>query len=214
MGLEEQISIIARKMYNKVITFINNNKGDDDIYYKYAYLKLNNEKQIIFDFNSMALYVTKEEKTVYRGFLSCETKILDGDVEFCVDDVRFDTSLKSKIKKCQKETQRQYYKNLWDNQQILSEDVKNNIVEYYNQLSQELDYLQYNKEKTQSPDNFKEEVFDVYNDYMYEKEMSKLENNKNNILPAVHVVQGRNISNVVVNNAREPSIYKGLRVFS
>jgi len=30
----------------------------------------------------------------------------------------------------------------------------------------------------------------------------------------VHVAVVRNISNVVVNNAREPNKYKGLRVFS
>ena len=190
MGLEKQISIIARKIYNKVITFINNNKCDDDIYYKYAYLKLNKGKQIIFDFNSMTLYVISDEKTVYDGFPSCETKIFDGNAEFCFNDVRFDTSLKSKVKKCQKETQRQYYENLLDNQQSLSADVKNSIVEYYNKLNKEVDYLQYNKTKTQSLDNFKEEVFDVYNDYMYEKEMSKLESN-NDILPAVQVAVDR-----------------------
>ena len=59
-----------------VRNFINNNKGDDDIYYRYAYLKLNNAKQLIFDFNSMTLYVTSEEKLYMEDFLAVIPKFL------------------------------------------------------------------------------------------------------------------------------------------
>ncbi len=60
MEFEKEIRLLANEIRDKVIKFVNDNKGNDDIFYERAFLKLNNGKQIIYSFDKETVSITKK----------------------------------------------------------------------------------------------------------------------------------------------------------
>ena len=56
MKFEEKVNLLIIEIYDKIIKYIDNNKNDDDIFYDYAYLNLNNDKQIIYILEKLKNY--------------------------------------------------------------------------------------------------------------------------------------------------------------
>ena len=187
MEFEEQIKLLAREIYEKTARFIYNNKGNDDIFYEYAYLNLNNEMQVMFSFSKGILYITKSDIQGFRGTLGYEVKIYNIETKYRLNNITYETLLNEKIAKSNKETQRHAYKIELDKQQKLTGTEKSDIRNYYEQLNKEIDNMSYNTQKTHNVTNFNDDVLDVYFEYMYEKELSKIENIPNRILPSVQV---------------------------
>jgi hypothetical protein len=185
MSLENQISTLANQIYNKVISFIENNKNDDDLYYKFAYLKLNNGMIIIFDFEKKILYVTDKDEIVFSNIPNYNIKIIDDETEIWTNELRFNTSLIDKIEKCENESIKHHFEELLKKQQNMPSKSKEKIKEYYEQLNKEIEHLQYDSEKTHSADNFNDDYFDAFDDYMCSMELEKLNQQDNKILPAV-----------------------------
>ncbi len=187
MKVEEQIKLLAKGIYEKVVKFIYDNKDNDDKFYEYVYLKLNDGVQVMFSFRNSCLYVTKEDEQGFSGTFGYVIKIINDETEYNYNGVIYQTSLSEIIARRQKAAQRGMLETTLNRQQNLTEIEKEDIRKYYEQINKAIDSMSYNKEKTHTIDNFNDDMFDVYNEYMYEKEFSKMENIPNIVLPAVQV---------------------------
>ena len=166
MEFENQIKQLANEIYEKVVKFVCENKDNDDILYEYAYLTLSNGLQLMFRFNNDELYVTKPDAVGYEIFFPYKVKITSEDTEY-----------KSKI----------IYETGLNKQNNLTDKEKIKIMEYYRKLNILVDNLTYNIDKTRNADNYNYDTLDVYNEYMHKKELSKLEESQDKVLPAVKV---------------------------
>ena len=166
MEFEEQIKILANEIYEKVVKFVCENKDNDDILYEYAYLTLSNGLQLMFRFDNDELYVTKRDAVGYDMFFPYKVKITSEDTEY-----------KSKI----------IYGTSLNKQNDFTDKEKVRIIEFYKKLNVLVDNLTYNIKKTRNVDNYNYDTLDVYNEYMHKKELSKLEETQDTILPAVKV---------------------------
>lgn len=166
MDFENKIKSLANDIYKKVVKFICDNKDNDDVLYDYAYLIINNGKQLMYSFNNEELYVTESNEVGYNMFFSYEAKIDKEGTEYN-SKIEYETGL--------------------NKQNSLTEKEKTKIIKYYEELNKLVDDLIYNKEKTHNEDNYNYEAFDVYCEYMYKKELSELEESCESILPAVKV---------------------------
>ena len=194
MEFEETIREIANEIYEKVVAFVNENKEDDDLYYEYAFIKLNNGVEIQYDFRKNSIEKTSKNSPWLSNSI---IKILNGDTDIMIDVTKeddykctfidYDTSLNKKIETCNRDNLKRAYKIQLSRQQKLTEEEKNQIKSYYEQLNRETRNLTYDKEKTQDINNFTFDVDDIYNFYMYEKEVSKLNASTDKILPAVKI---------------------------
>ena len=187
MEFEEQIKLLAKEIYEKVVRFIYDNKDNDDKFYEYVYLKLNDGVQVMFSFSNSRLYITKEDEQGFSATFGYEIKIINDETEYNHNGVIYQTSLSEKIARSQKAGQRHALEMALNRQQNLTEKEKEDIRKYYEQINKAIDSMSYNTEKTHTIDNFNDDMFDVYNEYMYEKELNKMENIPNRILPAVQV---------------------------
>ena len=145
MKFEEKVNLLIIEIYDKIIKYIDNNKNDDDVFYDYAYLNLNNDKQIIYSFNDSIIYITKNDKEGYNDIYYYEVKISNSETIYRLD--------------------------------------KKSIIEYYEELNKSIDSVTYNKLKTHDVSNFNIDMYVLYIKYIYEKEISKIDDN-NKILPA------------------------------
>ena len=185
MEFEEQIKLLAKEIYEKVVKFINDNKNNDDIFYEYAYLKLTDGVQVMFSFSNGYLYITKEDEQGYSATFFYIIKIINDETKYNHNEVIYETLLSEKISKCQSEEHRHYLERALKRQQKITEIEKEDIRKYYEHINKAIDSMSYNAEKTRTTDNFNEDMFIEYNEYMYEKELRKVENIPNRILPAV-----------------------------
>lgn len=187
MAFEEQIRLLVKEIYEKTVKFIYENKGNDDVFYEYAYLNLNNEMQVVFRFSNGILYITNSDNKGFEVTFSYEVKIFNDETDYKHNGIRYQTSLKEKIARSQKDSQRHALEMALHKQHDLSDAEKGDIRKYYEQINKAIDSLSYNTEKIQTVVNFNDDVLDVYFEYMYEKELSKIENIPYKILPAVQV---------------------------
>ena len=189
MEYEEQIKALSKSIYNKIIKIVAENQEEDYKYYEYAYIKLENRMQIAYNFEKGIAYFTKEDEK--EPVFSSIIEINDDDTKFhiYIDDtyISYETNLEDKYNNCQKEKRkRSYYKEIKE-QQELSEEYKKIIKEYYENLDKDIEEAIYNEDKTRDQGNFKDDVDDIYRNYMWEKEIEKLKDSKDGILLSVKV---------------------------
>ncbi len=165
MEFEKEIRLLANEIRDKVINFVNDNKGNDDIFYERAFLKLNNGKQIIYSFDNETVSITKKNVEGYSSFFSYELEIEEDDISYW------------------------YYNNLYNlsDRNRFTDKGKNNIRNYLRELNELVDNMSYNREKTERSDIFKDDVFNVFSNYMHIKEINKMKEEKKEVLPAVEV---------------------------
>ncbi|MGM9877624.1 MAG: hypothetical protein ACI33S_03145 [Bacilli bacterium] len=187
MKFEDEIKLLSDEIYKKVVKFINENKEDDDLYHAFAYLKLSNGMQIMFRFDNATLYVTNSHEKGTYGVLDSLITIQDYETKYKLNDIEFETFLNEKIKKRGNDRCKNYYKFLLDKQQKLTEQQKEEIKKVYIELNKAVDFLSYDVEKTRTIDNFNDSVFDIFVEYMYEKELNNLKNSSSEFFPAVEV---------------------------
>ncbi len=189
MEYEEQIKALSKSIYAKIIKIINENQEDDCKYYEYAYLELPNGMQIAYNFSKGIAYYTKENTK--EPIFSSIIEINEDDTKFhiYIDDIyiSYETKLEEKYNNCQKEKRKRSYAKEIKEQQELSEEKKKMIQEYYENLNKDIEKATYNEEKNKDPENFTDDVDDVYRDYMWEKEIGKLKDSKDGILLSVKV---------------------------
>ena len=165
MEFNEQIKLLAKEIYTKIVKYLNANKENDDIFYRNAYLNFNNGLEAEYSFDYDTLSITKSdsqeesEDSIYLIIIS------NDESKYYNEPTVYDTSLKD---------------NLTNNEEEL-------IINDYEQLTKAIDTISYNKEKTQDVENFNYDVLDIYFDYMYELEMQKLEKIPNRILPVAKI---------------------------
>ena len=133
MEFEEQIKILANKIYEKVVKFVCGNKNNDDILYEYAYLTLSNGLQLMFRFDNDELYVTKPDAVGYDIFFLYKVKITSEDTEY-KSNIIYETSL--------------------NKQNDFTDKEKVKIIEFYKKLNVLVDNLSYNIKKTRNVDNY------------------------------------------------------------
>ena len=187
MDFEEQIKLLAKAIYEKVVKFIYNNHGEDEKFYEYEYLNLSDGVQAMFDFSNSYLYIIKEDEEGFNAVLGYKIKIINDDTEYRHNRKMYQTFLNEKIARSQMDGQRRSLEIELAEQQNLTEKEKEDIKKYYEQINKAIDSISYNKEKTHTIRNFNSEMFDVYNEFMYEKEMKKMENMHDKVLPTVRV---------------------------
>ena len=170
MEFEEQLKLISKDIYETVINYICKYKENDDKLYEYAYLKLNNNIQVILNFNNGNLYISKKDEEELNTIFNYEIKISNDETGINIKDINYNTNSSKRNK-----------------EKELTDEEKDSITNYYLDIYNNLDIISYNKEKTHNINNFNEETFDEYNRYMCEKEFSKLKDQPNKVLKAVEV---------------------------
>ena len=182
MEFENDLKVIANDIYKRVVKYINDNKDNDDIMYEYAYLKLSNGLQVMYNFESGALYYTHpNEHGDY--FFSYILKINNDNFELNLKNIEYDTLLCQKIKNSRSFNQRHAFEKDLLKQQNLSVREKEKIKRCFEKLNGLIESITYNKEKTRNENNYNSETFVVYNEYMYKKELNKQEE----VLPGVKI---------------------------
>ena len=187
MEFENQIKQLASEIYEKVVNFINDNKDSDDMLYECAYLTLSNGVQIMFGFKNGSLYITQPDVQRYSLTIPYEVKISNEDTEYRINNIKYETSLSEKINRTKDDSLKHIYEINLKKQQQLTEEEKENIKKYYELLNKLIDNMSYNDKKTHNADNYNYETDEVYNEYMYKKELNKLNETQDKILPAVKV---------------------------
>lgn len=185
MNFENEIKLLANEIYEKVVKIVNENKESDNVLYDYAYLTLENGMQGLYSFRNGDFFVTKPEVKGYVFAFSHEVRINGMDTEYDLDDIKYETLLNEKINEKENERQRICLGEDLERQDNLPEEQKQVIKSYYEQLNSLVDTMTYNKENTHNPDNYNYDTIDIYCAYMHQKELNKLEESKETVLPAV-----------------------------
>ena len=195
MDFEQQLRKMSNKIYEKIITFIEENKEDDDLYYSYAFIRLNNGQEVRYDFDKKTISIPYSEECSYNWIMGTKIEITEDNTEITLEldnesiprnkYVSYDTGLNEKIENCQKDNIKLSYKRQLLNQRKMTKELKGRIKHEYNQLNSALCNLTYEKEKIHNIENFNYDVFDIYQSYMYDKEERGLANSSEAIYPAV-----------------------------
>lgn len=195
MNFEEKIRATADKIYEVVVKFVNENKGDDDLYYNYAFIKLNNGKEIRYNFEDGTIELPFYEECEYNFIMATEITIDNKNTRIDLENedeprdqykyISYDTSLKEKIASADKERKKLNYMKKLLKQINLSKEVKSEIKQRYTRLYRALPNMTYNKEKTHNTENFNTDVYELYDHYMHQKELTNLEKSQETILPSV-----------------------------
>ena len=187
MEFEEKIKILSKSIYDKVVSFVEENKGNDNIFYDCAYLELSNGKQIMFNFRNRRIYISRNKVCGYIDNFIYKATIYHEDTEFWIKGIGYETLLDKKIVNSENDNQRRNYERALERQNNLPEEQKTKILRYYLRLNKLADNLTYNKEKTEDVDNFNYDFDDAYVIYMNEKEMNGLKDIPSGILPSVQI---------------------------
>ncbi len=197
MEFEEQIRRVAKDIYEKVLSFVNENKEDDDIYYNYAFIRLNNGQEIRYDFDEKTISVPYSKECSYNRIMGTKIEISEDNTKITLEldnesiprkkYVSYDTGLNEKIENCQKDNIKLSYKRQLLKQRKMKNELKIKIKHEYNQLNSALCNLTYEKERIHNTDNFNSDVYDIYQSYMYDKEERELANSPETIYPAVKI---------------------------
>ena len=185
MDLENLVIKLGKEIYEKVLTFVQTNKGDDDKYYSNAILKLSDGRKIIVSFDGLlknleiwnhhwneefqkgsgdSLIIT--HNTPFGFSIDISLYYLDkDDIDFYASEKEIPYYIKSDLTKEQKET----------------------IKLYIEQLYKQIATLEYDKEATHSVNNFTPIVRKQYNIQLFKNKMKELNetNHESNILPSV-----------------------------
>ena len=186
MDFEEQIQLLSKEIYEKAVKYIDEKKSYDDIMYEYAYLKLDNGKQVMYNFDTGYLYITDKKAKGYTIFCY-DAKLKNEDTIYNINRARYETLVKEKILNSRSDSQIESYEIDLKRQQKMSLEKKNIILMYYKELNSLIDTLKYNKKKTHNIDNYNNDTLDVYNEYMYKKELDKLAEANEDVLPSVKI---------------------------
>ncbi len=176
MSFNETIRSIAIEIHNKVVNFIESNNNNDDLLYENIFFKTKNNNQIEYNFEKDEIRVYKDSSYINVFW------ILDNETTYVNRKIQYDTSLEKKALEdpdcfdLDLEEQNKY-----------SKEVKDNILKFYKEIYDLLDELEIDQTKTYDVNNFNEEFFDFYNEYMYGKEFNKLKESGKKILPAVEI---------------------------
>lgn len=185
MDFENQIKLLGKDIYQKVISFVEANKGDDDKLYESAILNLKDGRRMRVCFDSfrgtpninISNYNWNEElqrgagdyfhimpKSGYGFLVGINLCYLDKDeVDFTASEIKY------------------------PHQKELTEEEANAIKNYMAQLYEQVSTLEYDKEATRSISNFTREARRQYNIQLFNSEMKKLNDTEstNKILPSV-----------------------------
>ncbi len=186
MEYESEIKRIAGEIYAKVTKFVDENKGNDDRYYENAYLSIDSELQIVYSFDDGSLYIT--DKKGFNATWGFVIKIQNGETECWYKDYKYESSLEFKLASCQREKLKKRYEKELEKRKKLSDNTKKELIAYYEQFNKLADNMTYDRKNTENPDNFNYDTFNLYEEIMNNKELGKLAESKDTILPAVKVV--------------------------
>jgi len=195
MDFEQQLREIGKKIYKKIITFVEENKEDDDLYYDYAFIRLNNGQEIRYDFAEKTIEIPDSKECGYEDIIGTKIEITEDNTEITLEldnesipkykYISYDTGLNEKIENCQKDNIKLSYKRELLEQRKMTKELKGRMKHEYNQLNSALCNMTYDKDKTHNIDNFTYEVYEIYNSYMHQKEMNALEVSSDKTLPAI-----------------------------
>ena len=185
MDLENQVKAIGKEIYEKVYTFVQANKGDDDKLYSKAILRLSDGRKIVVPFNAwygqpdIEIWNYKWNEKLQRGSGDSFSIIPKSGYGFLVDITLYYLD-KDKVKFTASEEDYPYKSDLTEEQK---ETIKSYVAKLYEQIST----LEYDKEATRSVGNYTFEARKQYNIQQFNEEMRKLsETNPNSkVLPSV-----------------------------
>ena len=176
MSYCNELRNIAMKIHKKITNFVENNKNNDDLFYVNMYLKTKSDIIINYYFNEDKINIYKGESHNLGAW------IIDNETIFYNNRREYDTSLEKKVHE-----EPDCYGPSLEKQKKLPKEAKERIYNFYKEVYELLDELEYDQEKTYDINNFNDDFFDYYNEYMYEKELNKLKESGNKILPAVEI---------------------------
>lgn len=170
-----EIKKLTEEIYQNVVKFVEENKGNDDKYYGKAYLTLPGGREMTFRFNQAKVdFYTSEDdyenEDIWEHFSADKNGKVDVVLNirdrYIVVDVDDDFEI------------RVYYYN----QIAVSKEDTDKMIEWLTELKKSTEHLSYNAEKTHSFNNLYTELIAQYN-------ISKIEDyaNKNNgeLLPSI-----------------------------
>ena len=181
---DEQIMEIGREIYEKVSTFVKENKGRDSRLYNNAILKLGDGREMVYPFkpfgeSNVKIWNYQWNDELQRGSGDAFGIMLDSGYGFLVD-VHFYYLDKENLYYTASEKDYPYNKELTD-------EEKEDILLYLVQLQEQIPTLVYDKEATHTVSNYTYEAKHNYNIRQYNKEMKKLSKNdpESTVLPSV-----------------------------
>ena len=107
MDFEQQLREIGKKIYKKIITFVEENKEDDDLYYDYAFIRLNNGQEIRYNFAEKTIEIPDSKECGYEDIIGTKIEITEDNTEITLEldnesipkykYISYDTGLNEKI---------------------------------------------------------------------------------------------------------------------
>lgn len=185
MDLENQVKAIGKEIYEKVSSFVQANKGDDDKLYSNAILRLSDGRQMVVPFNAwggqpdIKIWNYQWNEELQRGSGDSFSIMLESGYGFLVD-ITFFYLDKDDVYFIASEKEYHYKRDL-------TEEQKETIKSYMAQLYEQISTLEYDKEATRSVSNFTHEARKQYNIQQFNEEMRKLNetNPDSKVLPSV-----------------------------
>lgn len=185
MDLENQVKAIGKEIYEKVYTFVQANKGDDDKLYSKAILRISDGRKIVVPLNAwdgqpdIEIWNYKWNEKLQRGSGDSFSIIPKSGYGFLVG-IKLYYLDKDKVSFTASEEDYPYKSDL-------TEEQKENIKSYVAQLYEQISTLEYDKEATRSVSNFTFEARKQYNIQQFNEEMRKLSetNPDSKVLPSV-----------------------------
>ena len=184
MDLENQVMIIGKEIYEKVFSFVQTNKGDDDRLYNSAILKLSDGRKVVVSFpkwdkGEITISNYKWNKKLERDEGEYFYILPESGYGFLInitfyyldkDDLIFTISEKENPYKVE-----------------LTDEEKEIIKTYMEKLYEQMDTLKYDKEATHSISNYTYEAKKQYNIQQFYEEWKKIReiNPESEFLPSV-----------------------------
>lgn len=185
MDFENQIKLLGKDIYQKVISFVEANKGDDDKLYRGAKLKLKDGREMFVPFNpwggqpDIKIWNYEWNEELQRGNGDAFSIMAESGYGFLVD-ITFYNLDKDNTHFVASDMK-------YPHQKELSADEINAIKNYMAQLYEQVSTLEYDKEATRSISNFTQEARRQYNIQLFNNEMKKLNETESTtkVLPSV-----------------------------
>ena len=178
MTFDDEIKSISNEILSKVRRKVEENKNDDDNYYKYAYLSTG-DNVLSFNFEKKNICFNAQNLLNYH----CEVlTIYEDDTRVWGYGIEYETSLERSMKQFPESS---LFEERFKRQASFTDEERNLIKKFYIDLNNYIDCFEYNIEKTHSPQNFNDNLSYVYNTYMLNKELDKYDDLSNIVFPSV-----------------------------
>ena len=167
MSFVKKVEILSKDMYKKIRTFVQENKDTDDKFYENAILKLDDGREVFFNFKNHNIEIRNIK-------FNEETLSNSGDI-FTVRPKIFDFSIGIDYYYTNEKTiHYTISKSLQSSGRYFTEEKEKEILIYISYLYNRLSSLEYDKEKTRAVSNLKPDIKRKYNIQKFNKKMNDL----------------------------------------